>query len=79
MRRVLRHLGQMVGAEAQRLERDGHVQRARARVAQAQDAHGPLAVAAVEEVDGAELCGRIAEDCGDDAVEEDFCIALLEA
>ena len=77
--RVLRHLGEMVGAEAQSLERDGHVERAGAGVAQAQDAHGPVAVAGVEEVDGAEFRGRVAEDGGDDAVDEDFGVALLDA
>ena len=52
----------MIGAEAQRLERDKHVERVGAEVAQAQDAHRLVAVTVVKEVDGAESRERTAEN-----------------
>ncbi len=77
VRRVLGHFRKMIRTETQRLERDRHIQRAGAGVAQTQNFHGQLALTIVEEINGTEFCGRGAEDGVNQVVKEYFGVALL--
>lgn len=75
---VLRYFCKVIRVESQRLERNRHIKRTGAGIAQTQDFHGHLAAAIVEEIDGPEFRRRGAEDCIDQVVEEYFGVTLLQ-